>query len=308
MELVTLEAQGEKAVIVPGYGFQCLSYSVSSVEIIAGPDRPEAWKAQPFHSGIPILFPWPGRIADGRFKWRGRDLELPINDPSHHCAIHGLIYDHAFAVTRSAPYYLSGRLDSRDHARLLRMWPFPFVMQLDYEVGAGLRLRASVENVGREAMPVGLGTHPYFHAPLDRRGERGAMRVEVGADQRWLLDARLLPSGAREPVSGKFDVRSPRALGSETYDDAYQVAPRASRRIGRLIDPKMKLAVEVNASPVFTNAVLYAPRGREVTAIEPYTCSPDAFNLAARGVDSGVIELQPGARFEAEIEIRISAP
>lgn len=308
MELVTLEAQGERAVIVPAAGFQCLGYSVSSLEVVAGPESPQAWNAHPFRSGIPILFPWPGRIADGRFYWRGREISLPLNDPSHHCAIHGLIYDRAFTITRTAPYYVSGRLDSRDDAHLSRLWPFPFVLELDYEVGAGLRLRASVQNAGTEPMPMGFGAHPYFHAPLGRGGDRGALRVEVGADQRWLLNGRLLPSGALEPVCAKHDVRSPRLLGDETYDDAYHLAPRGSERIGRLIDPKMKIAVEVNASPAFREAVLYAPPGRDVAAIEPYTCAPDAFNLAARGVDSGVIELQPGARFEAEIGIRISAP
>lgn len=306
MELVTLEAQGEKAVIVPAAGFQCLSYSVSSLDIVAGPESPEAWKTQPFRWGIPLLFPWPGRIADGRFSWRGRELTLPINDPSHHCAIHGLIYDRAFTITRTAPYYVSGRLDSRSDAELTRKWPFPFVLDLDYEVGAGLRLRATAENVGGEPMPMGFGAHPYFHAPLDRAGERGAMRVEICAAQRWVLNERLLPVG-NEAVSGKFDLRAPRPLGAETYDDAYRLGPRTGG-IGRLIDPKLNLAIEVNASAVFREAVLYAPPGREVAAIEPYTCAPDAFNLAARGVDSGVIVLEPGARFQAEIEIRISAP
>ncbi len=308
MELVTLEAQGEKAIIVPAAGFQCLGYSVSSLEIVAGPDTPEAWKTQPFRSGIPILFPWPGRVADGRFTWRGRELTLPINDPSHHCAIHGLIYDRAFTITRSAPYYVSGRLDSRDDPELSRTWPFPFVLELDYELGAGLRLRAAVENVGGDPMPMGFGAHPYFRAPLGRGGERAAMQVEVAAERRWVLDQRLLPTGRLEALAGKFDLRSPRRFDAQNYDDAFQLAPAGSGCVGRLIDPNLKLAIEVNASAVFRQAVLYAPPQREIAAIEPYTCAPDAFNLAARGIDSGVIELQPGSRFQAQIEIRVSAP
>ena len=94
MEFVTIEAQAERAIIAPAAGFQCRSYRVGALDIIAGPNDPEAdWKAHPFRSGIPILFPWPGRIADGRFTYRGREIKLPINDPSHNCAIHGLIYN-----------------------------------------------------------------------------------------------------------------------------------------------------------------------------------------------------------------------
>ena len=66
MEFVTIEAQAERAVIAPEAGFQCRSYRVGSLDIIAGPNDPEAdWKSHPFRSGIPILFPWPGRIRDG---------------------------------------------------------------------------------------------------------------------------------------------------------------------------------------------------------------------------------------------------
>ncbi len=45
-----------------------------------------------------------------------------------------------------------------------------------------------------------------------------------------------------------------------------------------------------------------------VVAIEPYTCAPDAFNLAARGVAAGMRELAPRDSFEAGFEIRLSVP
>lgn len=308
MELVTIEAQNEEAVIVPEAGFQCLSYRVSSLEIVAGPHDPEDWKSAPFSSGIPILFPWPGRIADGRFSYRSREIHLPINDPAHNCAIHGLIYDRVFRVSRRGPYYVSGRLDSRSDADLSRIWPYPFVLELDYEVGAGLRLRASVENAGDEPMPFGFGAHPYFQAPLDPQGKRATMGVQVEADRLWQLDERLLPTGNLGPLSGKFDLRTPVALGSETYDDVFRLALGGGGFASRLIDPEMRIAVEVRPAPAFREMVLYAPPGRNVAALEPYTCAPDAFNLTSRGVDAGTIELQPGARFETSFEIRLSAP
>ncbi len=308
MEFVTIEARAERAVIVPDAGFQCSSYRVGALDIVAGPRDPEAeWKAHPFRSGIPILFPWPGRIADGRFTYRGRTIELPINDPSHNCAIHGLIYNRVFEVTRKGPYFVAARLDSRTDADLSKLWPFPFVLDLDYEIGNGLRLHASVENVGTDPMPFGLGAHPYFHAPLDRRGTRGAMQVQGDIDRHWQLDPRLLPSGGPDAPSGRFDVREPVTLGIDTYDDAYSLDPKRGARAARLIDPQLKMALELRAAPIFRNLVVYAPPSPEVVALEPYTCGPDAFNLAAKGIDAGMLELQPGARFEASFEIRLSA-
>ena len=308
MEFVTIEAQAERAVIVPEAGFQCRSYRVGLVDIVAGPQDAEAdWKAHPFRSGIPILFPWPGRIADGRFSYRGRDIQLPINDPAHNCAIHGLIYNRVFQVTRRGPYFVAARLDSRTDADLSALWPFPFVLDLDYEVGDGLRFHALLENVGVGPMPFGIGAHPYFHAPLDPRGTRAAMQVQGDIDRYWQLDARLLPSGALEAPVGRFDVRRAVTLGSDTYDDAYSLDSNRGERAARLIDPQLRMALELRATPIFRTLVVYAPPSPDVVALEPYTCGPNAFNLATRGIDAGMLELAPGARFEAAFEIRLGA-
>jgi aldose 1-epimerase len=308
VEFIAIEAQAERALIVPEWGFQCCGYRVGTLDIVAGPEDPEAdWKAHPFRSGIPILFPWPGRIADGRFTYRGRTLELPINDLGHNCAIHGLTYNRAFQVTRRGPYFIAARFDSRSDADFLKLWPFPFVLDLDYEIGNGLRLHAALENVGNGPMPFGIGAHPYFHAPLDARGTRGAMQIEGDINRHWQLDARLLPTGALEDPRGKLDVRHPVTVGTDTFDDAYTLASDRGERAARLIDPALKMAVELRAAPAFRNLVVYAPPSPDVVALEPYTCGPDAFNLAARGIDGGMLELAPGTRFEASFEIRLSA-
>ncbi len=308
MEFITIEAQAESAVIVPEAGFQCHSYRVGSLDVVAGPKDPEAdWKAHPFRSGIPILFPWPGRIADGRFSYRGREVQLPINDPSHNCAIHGLTYNRVFQVTRRGPYFVAARLDSRADADLTKLWPFPFVLDLDYEVGNGLRLHAAVENVGDGPMPFGIGAHPYFHAPLDPKSTRAAIEVEGDIDRHWQLDSRLLPSGELAVAQGRFDLRRPVKLGLDTLDDAYTLDAKRGECAARMIDPPLKMALELRAAPIFRNLVVFAPPAPDVVALEPYTCGPNAFNLAAKGIDSGMLELSPGARFEASFEIRLTA-
>ena len=308
MEFITIEVQAESAVIVPEAGFQCRSYRVGPLDVVAGPKDPEAdWIAHPFRSGIPILFPWPGRIADGRFSYGGREVQLPINDPSHNCAIHGLTYNRVFQVTRRGPYFVAARLDSRIDADLTKLWPFPFVLDLDYEIGNGLRLHAAVENVGDGPMPFGIGAHPYFHAPLDPKGTRAAIEVEGDIDRHWQLDERLLPSGELATPEGRFDLRRPVKLGGDTLDEAYTLDTKRGERAARMLDPQLKMALELRAAPIFRNLVVFAPPAPDVVALEPYTCGPNAFNLAARGFDAGMLELRPGARFETSFEIRLSA-
>ncbi len=309
MELVTIEAQAEQAMFVPDLGLQCLGYRVGSLDVIAGPGSIDDWREYPFRSGIPILFPWPGRIAGGRFTFAGRECVLPINEPTRGNAIHGLVYNRRFRMNRRGPYYLSAELDSASDPELARIWPFPFVLEIDYEIGNGLRMRASVTNSGTSAMPFGLGAHPYFHAPLGNRAGRESIALTIDADRRWELDAGLIPTGRCEPVTGDYDLRRPAMLDNRAFDDVFMRSnSSASTPAARLVDPAMRIAVELWAAPAFREIVVYAPRERNVVSMEPYTCAPDAFNLAARGISAGMLVLAPGARFETSFEIRLSVP
>jgi len=310
VNLIAIEAQSERAVIVPEAGCQCLSYRVGTLEIVAGPAGPELFLEHPHRAGIPILFPWPGRIAGGRFEFKGREYLVPINEPARGHALHGFACERAFRVVKRGPYYVSTILDSAEHPDLATRWPWPFVLEIDYEIGLGLRLRARIHNPGKSVMPFGFGAHPYFHVPMTSAGSRNAMLLQVAASGRWPLDAGLIPIAPPQALSGKYDLRVPRALGMETYDDAFRLAPAAdaSTPCARLIDPQLKMAIEVRADPEFGDFVVYAPGDNPVIALEPYTCAPDAFNLAARGVNSGSCELEPGDTFTAGFEIRIAAP
>jgi aldose 1-epimerase len=312
VELVTLEAQSERAVIVPGAGCQCLSYRAGALEVIAGPANPDSWREHPHRGGVPILFPWPGRVAGARFTFKGREYRVPVNEPARGNSIHGFASERVFRVTRRGPYFVTSILDSSDYSDLSSIWPWPFTLEIDYEVGNGLRLKARVTNTGDSVMPFGFGAHPYFHAPLSPAGKRDAMLVQLDADARWALDASLIPTGNTEPLTGKYDLRQPRPLGSDTYDDAFRMAPHSPSDEpaprARLIDPSLKIALEVRADPAFGDFVVYAPPDNAVVALEPYTCAPDAFNLAARGVAAGMRELAPGQTFEAGFEIRLNAP
>ena len=38
-----------------------------------------------------VLAPWPNRLTDGRYRYGGHDCQAPLNEPSRHGAIHGLV-------------------------------------------------------------------------------------------------------------------------------------------------------------------------------------------------------------------------
>ena len=61
---------------------------------------------------------------------------------------------------------------------------------------------------------------------------------------------------------------------------------------------------EASADPAFRELVLFTPAHRQAVAVEPYSCSADASNLQARGIDSGWRTIGPGAKWEAVVEYR----
>ena len=197
----------------------------------------------------------------------------------------------------------------RDATGNQRAAAFEFTLRLDYEIGNGMRIRASVINDGPAAMPFGFGLHPYFNLPLDRRARRQVTRLLLPAQKRWLLSDDLIPEGSVTGVDGKYDLRGGEPIGDRSFDDAFCAVTQDADglRRGRLIEPTMKIALEVSADSSFDNWVIYAPPDRGVLAIEPYTCAPDAFNLASRGIDAGMIKIAPGAAWSGTIEFKLVA-
>jgi aldose 1-epimerase len=309
MDVVTLEVLSEQARFVPSFGAICVSYRVASLEVIAGPPSLDALSECPFEYGMPVLFPWPGRVAGARFEWRQREHSLPINDLRGH-ALHGLTYRANFQVVRRGPYFLECEFDSRSDPSISAVWPYDFILKIDYEIGGGLRMRISASNVGSEPMPFGFGLHPYFFAPPARRGTRQSTRIQMPAEKRWPLNAELIPGGPPISVDERFDLRAGRTLDNEHYDDAFCSlgADADGFSSARVVDSEFGIAVEVKGDASFRNWMFYAPTNRSLVSIEPYTCAPDAFNLAHAGIDAGARELLPGGTWEGSVAISLSAP
>src|SRR5258708_869842 len=83
---------GAEAEVWPAHGFNCLRWRTGTANgprdlLYSAPD----WEANPIptRSGVPILFPFPNRIRDGKFNFGWKDYQLPLNDSTKKNAIHG---------------------------------------------------------------------------------------------------------------------------------------------------------------------------------------------------------------------------
>lgn len=237
------------------------------------------------HAGIgQQLFPWPNRIADGRYTFEGRDEQLSITEPDKHNAIHGL--------TRWGSWSRLDDASSEDVCVVgYRLYGEPgYHHQLDisvrYHVSAeGLEVTAVARNIGTTSAPYGFGTHPYL--TVGRRLDEceltftAAKRMDVDPD-------RLLPRDLVDVAGTPFDFESGRVVGDLFIDNAFTGLPEGEWTV-RLTDPSSERSVALTSDTRWLQLYSADALDRIGLAVEPMTCPPNAF---ATGED--VVVLKPG--------------
>jgi aldose 1-epimerase len=308
-----------RAEVWPAWGFNCLRWQVRQPDgswggmLFAMPD----WETNPVptRSGHPILFPFPGRLREGKLPYQGETYQLPLTDSTKQHAIHGFTprnpWREIAGVSDADSASVTGQLNlgkdlpaSRDH------WPADFNLNVTYRLFADrLRVEAVVENLGPGPLPFGLGYHPYFRLPGVTDPDVGGHVLQANVGQVWEADANNLPTGERKEVPPPLDFRRPRPIGSTTLDNVL-TGVRGPTEPGGLVElavlshPSSTHHVRFLADTSFRDLVLFTPAHRQAVAIEPYTCSADASNLAARGIDSGWRAIHAGAKWEGLVEYR----
>jgi aldose 1-epimerase len=296
------------ATVAPGFGFNCFQFAVERngkpVEILWSAPDFAAGTARPSGSGIPILFPFPGRIAGGVLKWAGGEYRIPAGDGRGN-AIHGFVLNRPWRVVEQSDSRVVGEFQaSRDDPSILEMWPSDFRIRAAYELhSATLSCRIEVHNPDTRPLPCGLGTHPYFRLPLGgTRADDCVVTLPVTAE--WEL-AELLPTGRRMPLADAARYQHGLAFGQMRFDNMFSGLVGDSLYRSTIVDPQSKVRVEQSFGRIFRECVVYTPPHREAVCVEPYTCVAGAFDLAEKGIDAGVRMVPPQGTFTANVDIRV---
>jgi len=305
---------GSTARIASSFGFNCYEFVASlgakRVDVLASLPAFVEHGEKPSRSGIPILFPFPNRIKNGRFIYDGCEYHLPkekVGYAGDH-AIHGFCYDRSWRITQQSASRVTGEFHfSVDDPERCEFWPADFRIEATYEVlGPALRCDIRITNPDRVPLPFGLGTHPYFKLPLAGGSRFEDCLVQVPAASRYEL-VESLPTGRKLPVEGNDDLREGAELGSLKLDDVYtDVTCDPHALVSRVVDPAAGLEVVQSCDRTFRELVVLTPHWSQSVCIEPYTCVSDAMNLAEEGFDSGLRVLAPGEEFKTWFEIRAS--
>jgi len=284
-EQIELRA-GDQSLVVVELGAGLRAYTVNGRDVLDG----YAVDEQCSSGRGQVLMPWPNRIEDGSYEFKGQSYQLPLSEAENRNAIHGLV--------RWVPWSVAERADDRVALEFLLQpqpgYPFQLALRLDYVLSEdGLRVTSTATNTGRDACPFGRGAHPYLTV-----GTKTVDTVVLRAPGRTVLqtDSQGIPRSS-EPVEGtEFDFRQPRPIGETKLDNAYTDLERDADGIARveLEDPETGTGLSLwldESYPyiqLFTGDAAPSVRRRSL-AVEPMTCPSNAFRTG-----EGLLVLEPG--------------
>ncbi|MFN8161669.1 MAG: aldose 1-epimerase [Solirubrobacterales bacterium] len=294
-------AGGIEATLVPAAGMVCCSLRHRGEELLGQRGGLREYVADRSTMGIPLLHPWANRVGSWRFALAGLEVDLeaasppPSTDPGG-LPIHGLLaaapgWEVLRHGVEGGAAVLEARFEFTEQPGLMAAFPFPHELFLEASLeGATLTLATTVRATGVAPVPISFGFHPYLRLPGLPRAE---WEVEIPVTERLALDARMLPTGEREPV-----LIEPGPLGDRTFDDAFD-APPAGEAFA-LSGGGRRIELELLSGYPYSQ--VYAPAGDEVVAFEPMTAPTNA--LCTGGVDLPMLE--PGEDYGAAFSVTVA--
>jgi aldose 1-epimerase len=263
---------------------------------------------RPSGSGIPLLFPFPGRIGAAKYHFNGRDYELEPGDAFGN-AIHGFVFNRPWRVVEQTAARIAGEFQaSIDDPSILERWPADFRIRVSYEVrGKELISDIHYENTGEGPLPCGFATHAYFRLPLTEGDAASDTVVTAPVHKFWELD-RMIPTGKVQAVQAEKQLTAGLRLAEHQFDTAFTaMRPDADGLLRtKITDPTNSRTLTQTFDTSFTQCVVYTPPHREAICLEPYTCVPDAIRLKAEGHETGLQILNPGESRQTTIRLSVS--
>lgn len=315
--LLTDPITGSTAQISTDQGFNCFDFvarldSNHQVSILDSADGFADGGCPPSHSGIPLLFPFPNRIRDGRYTWQGKDYELPESLVGHEGAgnaIHGFCLDRPWRILSQTESSVTGIFRfSKDAPERLPLWPADGEIEVCYSINSGcLRAEITVRNPDKNPLPWGFGTHAYFKLPLGQGTNPDECAIYAPTSKCWELD-NCLPTGGLCDAPRDARLSDSPAYGSVKLDDVYtNLNAQNEVVICRVVDERAGLQLVQTCDDSFREIVAFTPPWTTAVCLEPYTCTTDAINLQQKGVDAGLRVLGPGESWQGWIEISVGS-
>lgn len=317
MHIVTIQddTYGSHASISVDQGFNLFEFVVPSshgpLDLLWADPRFAEGAQRSSGSGIPILFPFPGRIRNGQFSWCNRTWQLPLSDGRGN-AIHGFVYDRPWKIHSQSNRSIAGEFHAfGDFPELAPCWPADFAIQATYRIsGPRLECHYRLTNPSNTDLPYGFGIHPYFRLPIGGC-HRDSCIVRLPATMEWDLES-LLATGRTRPITAAYqtgvefgNLQLDNVFGGLMFD--HHQCPSEDQCRAEIEDTESHCCTTIQFGHEFRELVVYNPPHREALCIEPYTCVPGATHLDRELHELGWRTISPGSSIDMKLVISAAA-
>ncbi len=323
-ELLSLKSGDLVLELAPGVGGSIASFYSAAQSTAVGKKgraridwlRPASAAAMAAHDPLGMasfpLLPWCNRLRDGRALAQGRHgraIRLAPNFQDSPHTIHGVAWQLPWQLSQSSAdsallefsYQPAQQAEPESTG-----WPWAFSAWQRFKLDArGFACQMTLRNDSDEAMPFGLGHHPYFpHLPGTR------LQCDFSEEaQMWESDAHCLPTGLVQPES-LHDLRAGVEVARLDLDNnftgwqrRFQVDwPESGSEAGRQLT--------LTAASPLDFFVLYCPQGQPFFCAEPVSNCTDWLNLQGEVPTEalGGGELAPGATCSTtfRVDVRVA--
>ena len=284
---LTLRAGAYAASVLPHAGARLASLTWSDrirhfdliVPIPAGiAFDPQHWPA----GGAFAMAPYSNRLGGATFNWGERRIHLtPAPGATH--ALLGFAHRVSWEVQSRAPSETVLRYTHRaDHEG----WPWPFELSMQIALDAGgAMLRLRITNQSEQAMPAGLGWHPYH--PAHGLSTQPQAQVLLAAHARRDVG---LDGLARLPPHAGPGAAAPFALASTDLQHQTCVFEDWSGQASLPLAPGLRIALQTTGA---RHLVLHAARDLAHVCLEPVTLLPGALQVYDAQQSAAMIALAP---------------
>jgi aldose 1-epimerase len=236
------------------------------------------------------LVPWSNRIGGGGFNHAGTFYPLQANTHFDPFPIHGDGWQQPWSLQQTGPGSATMALTSCYQCGS----PYHYLAEQTFQLAPGVLLQTlSVRNLGKQALPFGVGAHPWF-----TRTPQCSVQARVHGV--WLAGPDKLPTALTHDFPPGWNLNHGVQPTSAVIDNAY-----ADWRGQALLRwPERDLTLQVSAelqapgAPDRLDAILYTPGDSDVFCFEPVSHPINAAHLPGQ---PGWITLQPGEEMQLRL-------
>jgi len=243
-----------------------------------GPDAGD----EPLETACFPMIPFANRIAQGRFEFGGRSVQLSRNWSGDPHPLHGYGWRAPWSVLGASASSARIRFEGGEDE-----WPWRYRCEQHFQLlPDGLSIELSIRNLDVAPMPAMLGLHPYFHDAAHARLSAVLPRV-------WLTDEAALPvAEAPTPLAWRFEPA--RIVNTLPLDHCFS----GWNGIATLRWPDRTVTVRATDCHCLH---IYAPAGKDFFCVEPQSAPAGALGREA----SPLTVIAPGGRSAIRVHFSV---